>query len=37
MIPGEPTTPEQLVDAVLATGCQSMSYTFVEPTIPSHG
>ena len=32
-IPGEPTTPQQLVDAALATGCRSMSYTFVEPTI----
>lgn len=32
-IPGEPVTPETLVDASIRTGCQSMSYTFIEPTI----
>ena len=32
-IPGEPVTPQSLVDAALATGCQSISYTFTEPTI----
>ena len=32
-IPGEPVTPESLVDAAIRTGCQSMSYTFIEPTI----
>jgi pyruvate formate lyase activating enzyme len=32
-IPGEAATPEQLVEAAVATGCRSMSYTYVEPTI----
>ena len=30
---GEPVTPRQIVDAALATGCQSISYTYTEPTI----
>ena len=32
-IPGEPVTPEAIVNAALSTGCQSISYTFTEPTI----
>jgi pyruvate formate lyase activating enzyme len=32
-IPGEPATPEALVEAAIKTGCRSMSYTFIEPTI----
>ena len=32
-IPGESVTPDALVNAALATGCRSMSYTFTEPTI----
>lgn len=32
-IPGEHVTPESIVQAALATGCQSVSYTFTEPTI----
>lgn len=32
-IPGEPVTPQGIVDAALNTGCQSISYTFTEPTI----
>ena len=32
-IPGEPITPESLVEAALASGCASLSYTFTEPTI----
>ncbi len=31
-IPGEPATPETLVEAAIKTGCRSMSYTFIEPT-----
>ncbi|KPK56144.1 MAG: radical SAM protein [Thiotrichales bacterium SG8_50] len=33
VIPGEPVTPRAIVDAALKTGCQSISYTFTEPTI----
>jgi len=32
-IPGEVVTPEQLIQAALNADCQSMSYTFTEPTI----
>lgn len=32
-IPGEPVTPERLVEAALATSSTSMSYTFTEPSI----
>jgi pyruvate formate lyase activating enzyme len=32
-IPGEPVTPETIVQAALDTGCESVSYTFTEPTI----
>jgi pyruvate formate lyase activating enzyme len=32
-IPGEPVTPETVVQAALASGSQSVSYTFTEPTI----
>ncbi len=32
-IPGEPVTSETLVEAALATGSTSISYTFTEPTI----
>lgn len=32
-IPGEHVTPEGLVAAAVASGCQSLSYTFTEPTI----
>jgi pyruvate formate lyase activating enzyme len=32
-VPGEAVTPEQIVQAALASGCQSISYTFIEPTI----
>jgi pyruvate formate lyase activating enzyme len=32
-IPGSPRTPEAIVDAAVAAGCQSISYTYVEPTI----
>jgi pyruvate formate lyase activating enzyme len=32
-IPGEPLTPEQIVADALATGCQSIAYTYTEPTI----
>ena len=32
-IAGERVTPEQIVEAALATGCSSISYTFTEPTI----
>ena len=32
-IPGEPLSPEQIVQDALATGCQSIAYTYTEPTI----
>ncbi len=32
-VPGEYVTPETIVAAALASGCQSVSYTFTEPTI----
>lgn len=32
-IPGEAVTPARLVQAALASGCRSVSYTFTEPTI----
>jgi pyruvate formate lyase activating enzyme len=32
-IPGVTVTPAMLVEEALATGCQSLSYTFTEPTI----
>lgn len=32
-MPGEPITPEHIVSAALNTGCESISYTFTEPTI----
>ncbi len=32
-IPGEDVTPQQIVDAALASGCTSIAYTYTEPTI----
>ena len=32
-IPGESITPEAVVTAAIKTGCESISYTFTEPTI----
>jgi pyruvate formate lyase activating enzyme len=32
-IPGQNTTPEQIVNAAAAAGCTSISYTYTEPTI----
>lgn len=32
-IPGQPTTPEQIVDAAADAGCSSISYTYTEPTV----
>lgn len=32
-IPGQITTPEQIVDAAAAAGCSSISYTYTEPTV----
>ena len=32
-IAGNPRTPEQVVDAAQQSGCRSISYTYVEPTI----
>ena len=32
-VPGEPITPAEIVRAAKRTGCQSVSYTFTEPTI----
>jgi pyruvate formate lyase activating enzyme len=32
-VPGESTTPDQIVRAALAAGCASIAYTYVEPTI----
>ena len=32
-IPGEDTTPEQIVNAAEQAGCDSISYTYTEPTI----
>ncbi len=33
LIPGEKVTPRQIVDAALASGSESIAYTFTEPTI----
>ena len=33
MIVGEALSPRQIVDAALAAGCESISYTYTEPTI----
>ena len=33
VIPGEPVTPEMIVNSAVANGCISISYTFTEPTI----
>jgi len=33
MIPGEDTTPEEIVEAALKSGSESISYTYTEPTI----
>jgi pyruvate formate lyase activating enzyme len=32
-IEGEPLTPDQIVEAAIRTGCQSVAYTYTEPTI----
>ncbi|GFE60511.1 AmmeMemoRadiSam system radical SAM enzyme [Geobacter sp. AOG2] len=32
-IPGHPTTPQQIVERALESGCRSISYTYTEPTI----
>jgi len=32
-IPGRPATPSQIAKAALENGCQSVSYTYTEPTI----
>lgn len=32
-MPGHDTTPEQIVDEAVRTGCKSISYTYTEPTI----
>lgn len=32
-VPGEPVTPEQIVNAALASGARSIAYTYTEPTI----
>jgi pyruvate formate lyase activating enzyme len=32
-IPGQSTTPEQIVEQALRKGCRSISYTYTEPTI----
>jgi len=32
-IPGQPTTPEQIVERAIGNGCRSISYTYTEPTI----
>ena len=32
-MPGSHRTPEEIVEAAKASGCQSISYTYVEPTI----
>ena len=32
-IPGRDMTPEQVVDAAVHSGCESISYTYTEPTI----
>jgi pyruvate formate lyase activating enzyme len=33
MIPGEKVTPEQIVEAAKASGCDIIAYTYTEPTI----
>jgi pyruvate formate lyase activating enzyme len=33
VIPGEPVTPQAIVDAALATGSTAIAYTYTEPTI----
>lgn len=32
-IPGKDASPEEIVDAALVNGCESISYTYTEPTI----
>ncbi len=32
-IPGEQSTPENIVEAAIQTGCRSIAYTYTEPTI----
>jgi pyruvate formate lyase activating enzyme len=32
-IPGEAVTPREIVDAAVKTGCQSIAYTYIEPTV----
>ena len=32
-IPGEQSTPEEIVEAAIQTGCRSIAYTYTEPTI----
>jgi pyruvate formate lyase activating enzyme len=32
-IPGEPTRPESIIEHAVTSGCRSLSYTYVEPTI----
>jgi pyruvate formate lyase activating enzyme len=32
-IPGEPATPEEIVEAALASGAASIAYTYAEPTV----
>lgn len=33
IIPGEDTTPQEIVELAIKTGCLSISYTYTEPTI----
>jgi pyruvate formate lyase activating enzyme len=32
-IPGQTVTPEDIVEAAARNGCESISYTYTEPTI----
>lgn len=32
-IPGQETTPQEVVSQALASGCKSISYTYIEPTV----
>jgi len=32
-VPGQPRTPEQIVEQAVRNGCRSISYTYTEPTI----
>lgn len=32
-IPGEPVTPRDVVEAARRTGCRSIAYTYIEPTV----